>query len=68
MTERFLPGQGPAKRGQLQELREYVASELGSAGWLASTGRRLVGIGGTVCSLAAVAQRAEGLPSNGVRG
>lgn len=68
MTERFLPGQGPAKRGQLQELREYVASELGSAGWLARTGRRLVGIGGTVRSLAAVAQRAEGLPSNGVQG
>ncbi len=68
MTERFLPGEGPAKRGQLQELREHVAEELGSAGWLARTGRRLVGIGGTVRSLAAVAQRAEGLPSNGVQG
>jgi exopolyphosphatase/guanosine-5'-triphosphate,3'-diphosphate pyrophosphatase len=68
MTERFLPGLGPAKRGQLQELREHVASELESAGWLAKTGRRLVGIGGTVRSLAAVAQRAAGLPSNGVQG
>ena len=68
MSERFLPGEGPAKRGQLQELREHVAEELGSAGWLTGTGRRLVGIGGTVRSLAAVAQRAEGLPSNGVQG
>ncbi len=68
MSERFLPGEGPAKRGQLQELREHVAEELGSAEWLAGTGRRLVGIGGTVRSLAAVAQRAEGLPSNGVQG
>jgi exopolyphosphatase/guanosine-5'-triphosphate,3'-diphosphate pyrophosphatase len=68
MSERFLPGEGPAKRAQLQELREHVAGELGSAGWLTGTGRRLVGIGGTVRSLAAVAQRAEGLPSNGVQG
>jgi exopolyphosphatase/guanosine-5'-triphosphate,3'-diphosphate pyrophosphatase len=68
MTERFLPGPGPPKRAQLQELREHVAQELASAAWLPKTGRRLVGIGGTVRSLAAVAQRAEGLPSNGVQG
>ncbi len=68
MTERFLPNGGPAKRRQLQELREHVARELASAPWLLGTGRRLVGIGGTVRSLAAVAQRAEGLPSNGVQG
>jgi exopolyphosphatase/guanosine-5'-triphosphate,3'-diphosphate pyrophosphatase len=68
MTERFLPGPDPPKRGQLQELREHVAGELAGATWLPQTGRRLVGIGGTVRSLAAVAQRAEGLPSNGVQG
>ncbi len=68
MTERFLPGPNPPKRGQLQELREHVAQELAGAAWLPKTGRRLVGIGGTVRSLAAVAQRAEGLPSNGVQG
>jgi exopolyphosphatase/guanosine-5'-triphosphate,3'-diphosphate pyrophosphatase len=68
MTERFLAGPGPAKRGQLQQLREHVAQELQSAGWLGATGRRLVGIGGTVRSLATVAQRAQGLPSNGVQG
>ncbi|HXA55538.1 MAG TPA: Ppx/GppA phosphatase family protein [Solirubrobacteraceae bacterium] len=68
MTERFLSGPNPPKRGQLQQLREHVAAELQSAAWLAGAGRRLVGIGGTVRSLAAVAQRAEGLPGNGVQG
>jgi exopolyphosphatase/guanosine-5'-triphosphate,3'-diphosphate pyrophosphatase len=68
MTERFLPNGGPAKPRQIEALREHVAQELQRATWLAKTGRRLVGIGGTVRSLAAVAQRAEGLPSNGVQG
>ncbi len=68
MSERFLPPNGPAKRKQLQELREHVAQELSGAGWLASAGGRLVGIGGTVRNLAAAAQRAAGLPSNGVQG
>jgi exopolyphosphatase / guanosine-5'-triphosphate,3'-diphosphate pyrophosphatase len=68
MTERFLPGPGQPKLAQLQQLREHVARELRGAAWLASAGRRLVGIGGTVRSLAAVAQRAAGLPSNGVQG
>jgi len=68
MTERFLPPNGPAKRKQMEELREYVARELAQASWLAESGRRLVGIGGTVRSLATAAQRAAGLPSNGVQG
>ncbi len=72
MSERFLPPNGPAKRKQLEELREHVAAELAPADWLAGAGRegrgRLVGIGGTVRNLAAAAQRAAGLPSNGVQG
>ncbi|HZL55316.1 MAG TPA: Ppx/GppA phosphatase family protein [Solirubrobacteraceae bacterium] len=68
MTERFLPGKGPAKRRQIEELRAHVAQELEQASWLVHTGRRLVGIGGTVRSLATAAQRAAGLPSNGVQG
>ena len=68
MSERFLPPNGPAKRKQLEELREHVARELEQASWLAQTGRRLVGLGGTVRSLATAAQRAAGLPSNGVQG
>jgi exopolyphosphatase/guanosine-5'-triphosphate,3'-diphosphate pyrophosphatase len=73
MTERFLPANGPAKRKQIEELRDHVASELEQAAWLSDGGspqkaRRLVGIGGTVRNLAAAAQRAAGLPSNGVQG
>jgi len=72
MSERFLPGSGPAKRGQLRRLEDHVRDELGQASWLSSGGgggaRRLVGIGGTVRNLAAAAQRAAELPSNGVGG
>jgi exopolyphosphatase/guanosine-5'-triphosphate,3'-diphosphate pyrophosphatase len=73
MSERFLPPNGPAKRKQLEELREHVAKQLADAAWLAADssgaqGGRLVGIGGTVRNLAAAAQRAAGLPSNGVQG
>lgn len=73
MSERFLPPNGPAKRRQLEALREHVAEQLAEADWLGdpvdpAPGRRLVGIGGTVRNLAAAAQRAAGLPSNGVQG
>jgi exopolyphosphatase / guanosine-5'-triphosphate,3'-diphosphate pyrophosphatase len=73
MSERFVPPNGPAKRKQLQELCEHVAEQLADAPWLRAAGdvgrgRRLVGIGGTVRNLAAAAQRAAGLPSNGVQG
>jgi exopolyphosphatase/guanosine-5'-triphosphate,3'-diphosphate pyrophosphatase len=73
MSERFLPVNGPAKRRQLEALREHVAERLAEAGWLApergsAAGARLIGIGGTVRNLAAAAQRAAGLPSNGVQG
>jgi exopolyphosphatase/guanosine-5'-triphosphate,3'-diphosphate pyrophosphatase len=73
MSERFLPPNGPAKRKQLEELREHISAGLQGAAWLteAAGGRargRLVGIGGTVRSLATAAQRAAGLPSNGVQG
>jgi exopolyphosphatase / guanosine-5'-triphosphate,3'-diphosphate pyrophosphatase len=71
MSERFLPANGPAKRKQLQELRAHAAEHFAQAPWLSGLGgegRRLVGIGGTVRNLAAAAQRAAGLPSNGVQG
>jgi exopolyphosphatase / guanosine-5'-triphosphate,3'-diphosphate pyrophosphatase len=73
MSERFLPPNGPAKRKQLEELCEHVAEQLAGAPWLTpgsagDRGGRLVGIGGTVRNLAAAAQRAAGLPSNGVQG
>ncbi|HEY2768040.1 MAG TPA: Ppx/GppA phosphatase family protein [Solirubrobacteraceae bacterium] len=68
MTERFLPGPGPTKRRQFEELREHVASELADASWLHRSGSRIVGIGGTVRNLAVAAQRTLGRPTNGVQG
>jgi exopolyphosphatase / guanosine-5'-triphosphate,3'-diphosphate pyrophosphatase len=68
MTERFLPEQGPAGRRELKELRAEVTRQLADADWLTDAGSRLVGIGGTVRNLASAAQRAAGLPSNGVQG
>jgi exopolyphosphatase / guanosine-5'-triphosphate,3'-diphosphate pyrophosphatase len=72
MSERFLPVNGPAKRRQIEALREHVSAQIDEAEWLggtgSATGGRLVGIGGTVRNLAAAAQRAAGLPSNGVQG
>ncbi len=73
MSERFLPVNGPAKRRQIEALSDHVAQELAQAEWLthareSSRAGRLVGIGGTVRNLAAAAQRAAGLPSNGVQG
>jgi exopolyphosphatase/guanosine-5'-triphosphate,3'-diphosphate pyrophosphatase len=93
MSEQFLPANGPAKRRQIEQLRDHVAAELAQAAWLADghataevsddragepaaarsgasprAARRLVGIGGTARNLAAAAQRAAGLPSNGVQG
>jgi exopolyphosphatase/guanosine-5'-triphosphate,3'-diphosphate pyrophosphatase len=67
MTERFLPDEEASKK-QLKALRTHVGEELGSAPWLASSGDRLVGIGGTVRNLASAAQRAAGLPSFDVQG
>jgi exopolyphosphatase / guanosine-5'-triphosphate,3'-diphosphate pyrophosphatase len=73
MSERFLPGDGPAKPRKIEELRQHVERKLTGAAWLhdeqgRGIGGRLVGIGGTVRNLAAAAQNAAGLPSNGVQG
>jgi exopolyphosphatase/guanosine-5'-triphosphate,3'-diphosphate pyrophosphatase len=68
MTERFLPQNDPPKQRQLDELRAHIAGELQGAPWLPCAHGHLVGIGGTLRNLAAAAQRAAGLPSNGVQG
>ena len=79
MTERFLSGDGPAKRGQCKALQAHVARKLErGAPWLAGSGERLVGLGGTVRNLASAAdwsserapigQRAAGLPAEEVQG
>jgi exopolyphosphatase/guanosine-5'-triphosphate,3'-diphosphate pyrophosphatase len=68
MTERFGLGEGTASKKQLRKLRDHVAGELEDAGWLARSGDRIVGLGGTVRNLAAAAQRAADLPEFGVQG
>lgn len=70
MTEKFLAGDDlPATEHGLDALRDHVKEALAAdAAWLPRTGRRIVGIGGTVRNLAVAAQAAAGLPSNGVQG
>jgi exopolyphosphatase/guanosine-5'-triphosphate,3'-diphosphate pyrophosphatase len=67
-SERFLPGDGPAKPRQLRELRAFIEGALERAPWLPRGGGRLVGIGGTVRNLGAAAQRDLGIPEFGVQG
>lgn len=68
MTERFLDGEGPAQPAQLHALREHAARKLvRCAPWLKAAGGELVGLGGTVRSLAAAAERAQGLPGEDVQ-
>jgi exopolyphosphatase / guanosine-5'-triphosphate,3'-diphosphate pyrophosphatase len=67
MTERFLTDDVTTKK-QLKALRAHVAEELAAAPWLATSGERLVALGGTVRNLAAAAQHRAGLPSLGVQG
>jgi exopolyphosphatase/guanosine-5'-triphosphate,3'-diphosphate pyrophosphatase len=68
MSERFLTGDRPAQPEQIQALREHVQRELTQLPWLDEVGSRIVGMGGTARNLAAAAQRAAGLPGNGVQG
>jgi exopolyphosphatase / guanosine-5'-triphosphate,3'-diphosphate pyrophosphatase len=64
MTEQFLPGEEAAAKKQLKALRAHVRDTLAEgAGWLGTTGERLVGIGGAIRNLAAAAQRRTELPS-----
>ncbi|HEX3316538.1 MAG TPA: Ppx/GppA phosphatase family protein [Solirubrobacteraceae bacterium] len=69
MTERFLPDERATKK-QMRALSDHVARKLGEAEWLAGVGQgeRLVGLGGTVRTLAVAAEKAADLPSFGVQG
>ncbi len=67
LTERFLPGPGPAKKKELSRLRDHVRDELAHATGQSNPGR-LVGIGGAVRNLATAAQRAAEQPDIGVQG
>jgi exopolyphosphatase/guanosine-5'-triphosphate,3'-diphosphate pyrophosphatase len=68
VTERFLPGDGPAKKKELARVRAHVTETLAGLEWLSGAGARLVGIGGAVRNLAAAAQHADGGLDLGVQG
>lgn len=69
MTEQFgLGADGVATDKQLKKLRDHVAAALEDAPWLARSGSRMVGIGGTVRNLAVAVQRRAGLLDLGVQG
>ncbi len=67
MTERFLPRQR-ATRTDLKALRKHVLRELDDVAWLERTGGRMVGIGGTIRTLAAMHQRRSGYPLDEIHG
>jgi exopolyphosphatase/guanosine-5'-triphosphate,3'-diphosphate pyrophosphatase len=71
MTERFLADEGPAhpaKRSRCKALQAHVARKLERAPWLGATGSQLIGLGGTVRTLATAAEHAAGLPDEEVQG
>jgi exopolyphosphatase/guanosine-5'-triphosphate,3'-diphosphate pyrophosphatase len=69
MTEHFLADEDPPSKKARKALRAHVAELLEQdAGWLPRSGRRIVGIGGTMRNLAAAAQAEAGKPSTGVQG
>jgi exopolyphosphatase/guanosine-5'-triphosphate,3'-diphosphate pyrophosphatase len=68
ITEEFLPGDGHAKKKELARVRSHVKKALAELDWLASSGSRLVGIGGSVRNLASAAQQVDGAVDLGVQG
>jgi exopolyphosphatase / guanosine-5'-triphosphate,3'-diphosphate pyrophosphatase len=67
-TERFLPGDEPAKPAALEKLRARTLKALEEAPWMGAGHARLVGLGGSVRNLAAAAVRAAELPLESVQG
>jgi exopolyphosphatase/guanosine-5'-triphosphate,3'-diphosphate pyrophosphatase len=69
MTEHFLSDGDEAPKKARKALKAHVTEMLeDEAEWLPRSGRRIVGIGGTMRNLAAAAQAEAGAPSNGVQG
>ncbi len=69
MTEHFLAEDDPPPKKARKALRAHVEQLLQSeVAWLPHSGRRIVGIGGTMRNLAAAAQAKAGMPSNGIQG
>jgi exopolyphosphatase/guanosine-5'-triphosphate,3'-diphosphate pyrophosphatase len=67
MTEAFLSAPR-AKHGEVKALRRHLAERLGEIAWLGRDGLPMVGTGGAVRTLAAMAQRASDYPLSEVHG
>jgi exopolyphosphatase/guanosine-5'-triphosphate,3'-diphosphate pyrophosphatase len=67
MTEAFL-ADGEAARPSVKALRRHVADLLAPAGWAHLDEGRLVGVGGTIRTLAAMAQKSSQYPLSEVHG
>jgi exopolyphosphatase / guanosine-5'-triphosphate,3'-diphosphate pyrophosphatase len=68
VTEQFLAGDGPAAPAVMGALREHVRRELVAAPWVRAGQERIVGVGGTVRTLATAAIRAAELERESVQG
>jgi exopolyphosphatase/guanosine-5'-triphosphate,3'-diphosphate pyrophosphatase len=68
LTERFLSGGEPARKKELQRVREHVSERLSGLKWLPRSGPRLVGIGGAVRNLAVAIQHGLGPLDLGIQG
>lgn len=67
MTEAFLSAPR-TKRSDLAALRRHVEATLGAVEWFPELGERVIGIGGTVRTLARMAQKAERHPLDELHG
>ena len=67
MTEAFL-SEDVSSRGQVKALRRHVEDALATASWAHLDEGRLVGVGGSVRTLAAMAQKASAYPLGEVHG
>ncbi len=67
MTEAFL-GTGRAGRSPLRALRRHLAERLEPLDWVARRGGRLIGVGGSVRTLAVMAQKREGYALDEIHG
>jgi exopolyphosphatase / guanosine-5'-triphosphate,3'-diphosphate pyrophosphatase len=69
MTEAFLSDDDDAPaRGRLKALRKHAQRSLDETGWIGDAGPRVIGVGGTVRTLARMAQKAERYPLDELHG
>ncbi len=67
MTERFLTGDQTSRK-DMDRLRGHVAAQLDELDFFSRRGGRLVGLGGTIRTLAAMSQRRDDYPLRTVHG